>query len=272
MQEDTNNKENEEEQNHNTSEDHQMPDIVEPSSSMDFSYSSPPPLSLSSSSTSSPSKINVEYLLLIEYKYLLKQKYPISGIYVLPSFDSLYVWHGVIFLRSGYYASAVFRFKITFPPSYPETPPTLSFTTPIYHPLISPDDGSVDISREFPNWQPSSHSAAAVLAFIKRIFYQLDKYTEKDKAILNPQALQAYLNHRKEFVTLTAECVRKSCSSDVLFDNPSDSSLKFSPFTKEHEEVKESIMKGQGTQPKDVIISLVSKGISGLSKVLSYKY
>ena len=38
----------------------------------------------------------------------------------------------------GPYASAILRFQIRFPPTYPDLPPLVTFTTEIFHPLIVP--------------------------------------------------------------------------------------------------------------------------------------
>ncbi len=38
----------------------------------------------------------------------------------------------------GPYASAILRFRISFPPTYPALPPLITFTTDIFHPLITP--------------------------------------------------------------------------------------------------------------------------------------
>lgn len=74
------------------------------------------------------------------------------------------LWSGVLFVRSGRfsetgnsfcdifrylprltgrcitgpYASAILRFNIRFPPSYPDLPPLVTFSTDIFHPLIVP--------------------------------------------------------------------------------------------------------------------------------------
>lgn len=41
-------------------------------------------------------------------------------------------------LLQGPYASAILRFEITFPPSYPRAPPVIRFITDIFHPLVAP--------------------------------------------------------------------------------------------------------------------------------------
>lgn len=64
-------------------------------------------------------------------------------------------WSGVLFVRkglsglfgrsitrltplSGPYAPAILRFDVAFPPSYPALPPTITFTTDIFQPLVTP--------------------------------------------------------------------------------------------------------------------------------------
>ncbi|KAI1133118.1 ubiquitin-conjugating enzyme/RWD-like protein [Nemania abortiva] len=67
----------------------------------------------------------------------LKQACP-DGVYVglTPGDPSL--WSGVIFVRDGPYAPAVMRFQISFPDSYPKLPPLVTFSTDMFHPLITP--------------------------------------------------------------------------------------------------------------------------------------
>src|ERR1700761_791163 len=40
--------------------------------------------------------------------------------------------------RPGPYATAILRFQISFPPTYPSLPPLVTFSTDIFHPLITP--------------------------------------------------------------------------------------------------------------------------------------
>ncbi|PWY90075.1 ubiquitin-conjugating enzyme [Aspergillus heteromorphus CBS 117.55] len=60
------------------------------------------------------------------------------GTYVSLSPGDPTLWLGVIFVRSGPYASAVLRFQIRFPASYPDMPPLVNFATDVFHPLIVP--------------------------------------------------------------------------------------------------------------------------------------
>ncbi|KAF2091574.1 UBC-like protein [Saccharata proteae CBS 121410] len=61
-----------------------------------------------------------------------------DGIYmsITPGDSSL--WTGVIFVRKGPYAPAILRIQISFPQSYPALPPLVTFSTDIFHPLVTP--------------------------------------------------------------------------------------------------------------------------------------
>lgn len=64
--------------------------------------------------------------LVLEYRLL--QKFAPIGIFVLPSSDSCFrEWHGVYLVKQGIYNSAVIKFKIEFPTSYPKVCPEVRF-------------------------------------------------------------------------------------------------------------------------------------------------
>ncbi|GAW20145.1 hypothetical protein ANO14919_096420 [Xylariales sp. No.14919] len=67
----------------------------------------------------------------------LKQVCP-DGVYVALTPGDPNLWSGVIFVRDGPYAPAVLRFQISFPDSYPKLPPLVTFSTDMFHPLITP--------------------------------------------------------------------------------------------------------------------------------------
>ncbi|KAL1983320.1 hypothetical protein VTN96DRAFT_10461 [Rasamsonia emersonii] len=75
--------------------------------------------------------------LLLEFASL--KHAPPPGVYVsINSPGDPTFWSGVLFVRSGPYASAILRFHIRFPHNYPDLPPLVTFTTDIFHPLIVP--------------------------------------------------------------------------------------------------------------------------------------
>ncbi|EMD68177.1 hypothetical protein COCSADRAFT_33139 [Bipolaris sorokiniana ND90Pr] len=74
--------------------------------------------------------------LLVEFSRLRYAQ--LDGVFlsITPGDPSL--WVGVIFVRKGPYAPAVLRFQISFPPSYPAIPPLVTFSTDVFHPLLTP--------------------------------------------------------------------------------------------------------------------------------------
>ncbi|KAJ5711954.1 hypothetical protein N7488_006110 [Penicillium malachiteum] len=60
------------------------------------------------------------------------------GVYMSLAPGDPTLWNGVIFVRSGPYASAILRFQIRFPDIYPDLPPLVTFATDVFHPLIVP--------------------------------------------------------------------------------------------------------------------------------------
>ncbi|KAL6896391.1 ubiquitin-conjugating enzyme/RWD-like protein [Trichoderma evansii] len=67
----------------------------------------------------------------------LKQACP-EGVFVSLTPGEPALWSAVLFVRHGPYAPAVLRFQILFPDAYPRAPPLVTFSTDIFHPLITP--------------------------------------------------------------------------------------------------------------------------------------
>lgn len=55
-------------------------------------------------------------------------------------------WNGVLFVRSGFYEGAVFKFNILFPTQYPLKQVKVIFVNKIYHPLIDLKSGDLDLN------------------------------------------------------------------------------------------------------------------------------
>ncbi|KAH6631812.1 hypothetical protein F5144DRAFT_648978 [Chaetomium tenue] len=67
----------------------------------------------------------------------LKQACP-QGIFVSLTPGDPTLWSGVLFVRKGPYAPAILRFQLSFPDTYPSLPPLVTFSTDIFHPLLTP--------------------------------------------------------------------------------------------------------------------------------------
>lgn len=53
------------------------------------------------------------------------------------------VWNCIIFIRKGFYKDGKFKFDLSFTHEFPHKPPTLTFKSPLFHPLVR-EDGLVD--------------------------------------------------------------------------------------------------------------------------------
>ncbi len=97
--------------------------------------------------------IDTDSLLMLEY-YLLTKFCP-SGVYIVPHYEDHItstdtVWDGVIFVKAGPYKHGKFWFFICFPEDYPKSWPRVQFHSLVYHPLVNPQDGSLDL--RVPRW------------------------------------------------------------------------------------------------------------------------
>lgn len=155
--------------------------------------------------------------LAVEYASLNNRSHCPQGIYVVPSEQSMRLWNGVIFVHQGYYRSATFRFKITFPSDYPARAPIVQFTTDVFHPLISTKDGTFSLSPRITTWSSSDHNIFHVLHWIKAAFKKraLDELDEV--SCLNKEAFRMYQDSTSSFASLAAQSASLSQSSSALY-------------------------------------------------------
>ena len=104
-----------------------------------------------------------------------------AGIYVLPSFASIWEWHGVICVRSGLYQHGFFKFKILVPSKYPMAEPKISFLQGQcipFHPFVDPRTGLVnfryllkDANNPSGDWNPRLHRIYVLIKHLKGLFH-----------------------------------------------------------------------------------------------------
>uniref|UniRef100_A0A8C5QCS5 UBC core domain-containing protein n=1 Tax=Leptobrachium leishanense TaxID=445787 RepID=A0A8C5QCS5_9ANUR len=147
-----------------------------------------------------------------EFTLVVKQKLP--GVYVQPLYQSALMWFGLIFIQHGLYQDGVFTFTVYIPDNYPDDEcPRLVFDIPVFHPLVDPESGELDVKRAFAKWRRNHNHIWQVLMYARRIFYKIDTNSP-----LNPETAVLYEKDVQLFKTKVVESVRL-CNSH-LFDQP----------------------------------------------------
>ncbi|KAI5120585.1 hypothetical protein M0805_002535 [Coniferiporia weirii] len=154
----------------------------------------------------------------MEYAALKNDEHCPTGMYILPSADSLLAWDGVLFVHQGYYADAVLKFRVRFPQSYPARAPDVVFATDVFHPLIAPEGGALNLAPRFAPWRPKQDHVFHVLHWIKAVFKKetIDKLRESDCP--NKEAFR-YQDSTQSFAALATQCAMLSQSAPTLFES-----------------------------------------------------
>ncbi|KAF9058236.1 ubiquitin-conjugating enzyme/RWD-like protein, partial [Panaeolus papilionaceus] len=153
----------------------------------------------------------------LEYALLRNINHCPLGMYVLPSPTSFFLWDGVLFIHQGYYADSVFKFRIVFPQTFPDHPPSVEFVTEVFYPLVS-HAGVFNLGYHYKHWRADEHHIIHVLHWIKAPFKKsaLDRIQEGD--CYNKEAFRLYRDSTSSFANLAAQSAKLSSSDSVLFD------------------------------------------------------
>ena len=125
-------------------------------------------------------------------------------------------WFGLIFLRSGCYYGATFRFHIFIGKNFPQTDipvklfnylfnnlfiiylfslfQDIIFKPPIFHPKVDPISGQMETRASFGKWQTGVHHIWHLLLYIKKSLLIIDPADP-----LNPIAADLYVYSLKLF-------------------------------------------------------------------------
>lgn len=162
----------------------------------------------------------LEYSLMAEL--LLFQQQSLTGIYIAPSSPSPLVWNGVMFIRQGTYMGGQFRFKLIIPDDFPDDgPPSVIFTPPVFHPLIHPTTGELDVQRAFHPWKKAIHHLWNLVAYAKRSFSNIELTKP-----LNKEAADIFQNDSELFKVKVKESLNL-CAAEFLRDQDPENSLSF---------------------------------------------
>ncbi|KAI8824858.1 ubiquitin-conjugating enzyme/RWD-like protein [Fimicolochytrium jonesii] len=122
--------------------------------------------------------------------------------------DDILHWKGALTAPdTSAYKGGTFQLTIEFPPDYPFKPPSIKFTTKIYHPNVD-DDGTICIGLlKTEVWKPSTKIADVLIALVDL----LQNPVPEDA--LQSSIAQVYNSDRPVFEKTVREWVKKYANS-----------------------------------------------------------
>lgn len=187
------------------------------------------------------------FAILLEFERL--QDLVPSGIYVMPSFENLLLWHGSIFVRQGLYKGAVFKFTLELPENYPQAGPVVFFKSEIFHPMVDPRDGRVDLDSVFPDWRPGRDYACFALPHLHRMMLKRE-YLVGGKTAMNIEAAELFHKDPGAFAEKAAAHAAQSLLK--VYDNSHGSSIQFTKGPAEaHEKILEQFNLNSDVGPEE---------------------
>jgi len=167
-----------------------------------------------------------QFSVLLEYERL--QDLVPSGIYVMPSFES-------VLSRGG-----AFKFRLQLPADYPDSPPELRFLSDVFHPMVDPASGRVDLGAFFPEWRSGRDYASFALPHLQRALLRREYFAGSARPPLNAEARELFVNDPAGFADRAAECARGSLQK--AYENPSGTPLQFTKGPAEaHDKILENL-------------------------------
>lgn len=137
---------------------------------------------------------------------------------MLPSDDSPLIWYGLMFVRTGMYQGAVFKFTLSIPMNYPDGGcPAFDFQAGVFHPLVHAETGELDTKKEFQRWRRDVNHLRNLFLYARNIFYSIDT-----AHTLNGEAARLYTSDPDKYRGRVQESIT-SCLQVVLNPDPSDS-------------------------------------------------
>ena len=107
---------------------------------------------------------------------------------------NIFEWQGLIATDQPPFNEGFFLINISFPPTYPFAPPTITFSTKIYHPNIS-ETGEVSLQVIDPsNWKPATKPIQIVQYLVTLINHPEVKHS------LRADLAEQYVKNKKQFL------------------------------------------------------------------------
>lgn len=165
--------------------------------------------------------------LLIEYFNLRQADHAPSGLYVsIANSPQSKRWDGLLFLHTGPYSGAIFKFEIKFN-DYPTLCPEVFFLSDVWHPLVS-CNGAFSTSWRFPSWNSNTDNVSQLLFHIKAAFKESTLSQLKRADCVNQDCFETYYKRKDLFDSIARQCANVSSTRAILFhaDKTADRAIR----------------------------------------------
>lgn len=195
----------------------------------------------------------------------------LSGIYVIPSYENSKIWFGVLFVRSGVFNGAVFRFNVLLPDNFPDDKilpvstffkhiasilsenlvfQSVVFQNEIFHPLVCPYTGTCDLSFAFQDWRKGVDHIWQILKLVQLLFVDVTETSQFTKKYSHPEAADLLASNFEKFKEKALESV--TLSKEKIYDPPSSHDPHYIVFENFQEDIHRSMIE-KIMQKKDII-------------------
>ncbi|EFO26991.2 hypothetical protein LOAG_01487 [Loa loa] len=205
-----------------------------------------------------------EHIIMSEYAMICRD--PIDGLYIVPSARNKFEWFGLLFIRRGVYAGAVFRFTLHLPMDFPSTElPTVFFDLDVFHPHVNPATRELDLKKYFiDGWKSDQHHLYHVLLIVQRTFFTFDS---DPATCANIEAAALLRDNRELYRMRASELIKKSRS--VIYepvDVDDKNTIRLMPWDASiHEPLRQRLIGGL-TDSQISTMSLLGSLGCGLNK------
>ena len=151
----------------------------------------------------------------LEREFHTLRKNPTGGYHVELKCGDIFEWLGSLKgLENSPYEGGTFNFCLQFTEDYPEKPPTLKFTTKIYHPNVNGRTGTVGWNMLGKNWH-HNNTMEKVMMSLRALLDHPELQSTVDNGMANEFAYhrKRFFEHAKEW---TERCAMKDSASSSL--------------------------------------------------------
>ncbi|KAL3985965.1 Ubiquitin-conjugating enzyme family protein [Acanthocheilonema viteae] len=205
-----------------------------------------------------------EHIIMSEYAMICRD--PIDGLYAVPSARNKFEWFGLLFIRRGVYAGAIFRFTLHLPVDFPSTElPTIVFDSDVFHPHVNPVTRELDLKKYFVDgWKSDQHHLYHILLIVQRTFFTFDS---NPATCANTEAAALLRDNRELYRVRASELIKKSRS--IIYepvDTDDANAIRLMPWDASvHEPLRQRLIGGL-TDSQISTMSLLGSLGCGLNK------